>query len=948
MAYRTWGRVLLAALGVALLAGAGQLGFAYGLGIVRFARDFEPVPSQWTAQLAWVAWFAMTAAIVGALAADRLARNEGYTAGTGSRIAYAVAAGFGAAAVAPLSMLPAQGATVPGVDAVMIAGLSATLGAVGGVFAALGVLAVRTLGWNIAAITELIWLLALISVAPSLGPDDPLPEVRLGVLDPAWLSDGTSQRLAVIVMPALAVLAGAGVGVLAKWRNHPVIPVAASGAVGPAMLALAYLIAGPGSGDRYQTAPYWGAIIAVGAGALGSVLAAVAQQLGAQGGDLFRRSTPAHGHRDHTAEVFPAYGHGRDDRDPDGGADVPPWERRERFDDARDDDREPWTSVSPAGPAGPAPYAKEGPAYWDDEERDATRGGRDDPLTGPFGGRDPLDVSRPPSGGGGPIVGAASVGGARGTRSDDPLTGDFGRTTGGPDRGGRGDDDPLTGDFGRGSRDPSGPIAGSFGRDPGGPGLPGRDRGGFGQVDRGSDTSGPGTGGPGADRGGLRPAGRDSDTSGISASGPTAGRPSLPGHDRGTFSADRAGNPSGPTAGGPGAGGRERGGFDLADRDPSGGAAGGPTAGGPGRGSFGPADRDRGGFGLNPAERDRDASGPIAGGRERDTRATADLTADTDPLSSASTRARDLTDSPPARAFGLGDRPGDDPRTQQRGPLGPGAADGPVAGRRPGSPAPDPLFATPPPPTRPEARPGRPTPPPPPQPAPAHQPAPPISPPPVIAPPPITPPVVAPRGGGDWRRDHTETFPTQRDDLPKREQPTRDEPPRFEPPRPVAGDDMPDWRLAGPAWTPPDDRDDDYDDAPPHEAPEPPIPAQREKKRGLFGRKRAAKAEPPPAPAPAPPPPPPVQMAPPPPPPLPRDEPVSPPAPSVADVRPTSPQPQPAAPQQETRGRGKKAKRDEEYVDWVAGLSAPEPEERPRDTTPRRSLRSGRHSTDTE
>jgi hypothetical protein len=168
---------------------------------------------------------------------------------------------------------------------------------------------------------------------------------------------------------------------------------------------------------------------------------------------------------------------------------------------------------------------------------------------------------------------------------------------------------------------------------------------------------------------------------------------------------------------------------------------------------------------------------------------------------------------------------------------------------------------------------------------------------------------------------------------------------------------MPDWRLAGPAWTPPDDRDDsdhrdDYDDdyAPPREAPEQPIPAQREKKRGLFGRKRAAKAEPPPAPAPAPSPA--AQMAPPPPPP--RDEPVSPPAPSVADVRPTSPQPQPAAPQpaaphqKETRGRGKKAKRDEEYVDWVAGLSAPEPEERPRDTTPRRSLRSGRHSTDTE
>jgi hypothetical protein len=899
MAYRTWGRVLLAALGVALLAGAGQLGFAYGLGIVRFARDFEAVPSQWTAQLAWVAWFAMTAAIVGALAADRLARNEGYTAGTGSRIAYAVAAGIGAAAVAPLTMLPAQDATVPGVDPVMIAGLTAALGAVGGIFAALGVLAVRTLGWNIAAITELVWLLALISVAPSLGPDDPLPEVRLGVLDPAWLSDSTSQRLAVIIMPALAVIAGAGVGVLAKWRNHPVIPVAASGAVGPAMLALAYLIAGPGSGDRYQTAPYWGAIIAVGAGALGSVLAAVAQQLGAQGGDLFRRSTPAHGHRDHTAEVFPAYGR---DRDPD--ADVPPWERHDRFGDdlddtavgrPLDDDREPWTASGPPAPprppgaAGPH-YTADGPAFWDDDdEHDSSRrrdggistpseaGRRDDPLTGPFGGRDPLDVSRPPSGGAAPIIGTAAVRGPRaGDLSDDPLSGGFGRAASGP-----------------ADRDAGGLP--SAGRDPGGLGAAGRDPGGL----------------------------------------PSAGR------DRDTADTDRLG------------GGRPG---DRPDNDPL------------------------GGFGR--------AGGLGAGGPERDTRATADLTADTDripgtarggrpddPLSGAfgagddSSQARDLGDSPPARAFGLGDRPGDDPRTQQRGPLGSATADGPIAGRRPGSPAPDPLFAAPPPPTRPEARPGRPTPPPPPQPAPAHQPAPPITPPPSIA-----PPVIAPRGGGDWRSDRTDTFPAQRDDLPARDLPAgdlpardqpardlpardqpardlpardepparerRDEPPRFDgPPRPVGGDDMPDWRLAGPAWTPPDDDgDDDY--VPPRDVPEPPIPAQREKKRGLFGRKRAAKAEPPPPPPPAAPAPPPASA------PILRDEPVSPPAPSVAEVRPTSPS---AAPQQETRGRGKKAKRDEEYVDWVAGLSAPEPEERPRDTAPRRSLRSGpRHSTDTE
>ena len=206
MAYRTWGRVLLAALGVGLLAGAGQLGFAYGLGIVRFARDFEQSPGQWTAHLAWVAWFAMLAAVAGALAAGWLARSDELHRGTGSRVAYAVAGGIGAAAVAPLAMLPARGATVPAVGPVTIAGLSAVLGAVGGVFAAVGVLSVRTLGWNLGAVTELVWLVALLSVAPSLGPDDPLPEVRLGVLDPAWLGDGPAQRLAVIVMPAIAVL----------------------------------------------------------------------------------------------------------------------------------------------------------------------------------------------------------------------------------------------------------------------------------------------------------------------------------------------------------------------------------------------------------------------------------------------------------------------------------------------------------------------------------------------------------------------------------------------------------------------------------------------------------------------------------------------------------------------------------------------------------------------
>jgi len=302
MAYRTWGRVLLAALGVGLLAGAGQLGFAYGLGVVRFARDFEQSPGQWTAHLAWVAWFAMLAAVTGALAGSWLAARDDLRPTLGSRVAVAVAGGVGALAVAPLAMLPSRVASIPSGSPVTIAGLSAVLGALVGVFAAVAVLSQRVAGLNLGAVTVVIWLVALLSVAPSLGPDDPLPEVRLGVLDATWLGEGLAQRLAVIVMPAIALAAGAGIGALARWRGLPVIPVAVSGVVGPALLALAYLIAGPGDdADRYQAAPYWGALIAVAAGGLGSVLAAVARQLTGE-----RAEAGAAGrHGDHTAEVFP-------------------------------------------------------------------------------------------------------------------------------------------------------------------------------------------------------------------------------------------------------------------------------------------------------------------------------------------------------------------------------------------------------------------------------------------------------------------------------------------------------------------------------------------------------------------------------------------------------------------------------------------------------------------
>ncbi|MGC1214357.1 MAG: hypothetical protein WA890_24245, partial [Micromonospora sp.] len=78
MAFRTWGRLLLTAFGVSVLAGAGQLGIAYGFGIVRLTGAFtDGSVNRWPAQLVWVGWFAAVAAVAAAVLTARLARRLG-------------------------------------------------------------------------------------------------------------------------------------------------------------------------------------------------------------------------------------------------------------------------------------------------------------------------------------------------------------------------------------------------------------------------------------------------------------------------------------------------------------------------------------------------------------------------------------------------------------------------------------------------------------------------------------------------------------------------------------------------------------------------------------------------------------------------------------------------------------------------------------------------------
>src|SRR3982751_5792956 len=134
MAFRTWAKLLGATLGVGALAGASQLGLAYGLGILRLTRVVTVTTrDQWTAQLAWVAWYAMTAAVIGALVGRTLLAQARSTAqarntaqarpGAGTRIALSLVAGIGGAVVVPLTMQPARTAQIDGVHPVFVIGV---------------------------------------------------------------------------------------------------------------------------------------------------------------------------------------------------------------------------------------------------------------------------------------------------------------------------------------------------------------------------------------------------------------------------------------------------------------------------------------------------------------------------------------------------------------------------------------------------------------------------------------------------------------------------------------------------------------------------------------------------------------------------------------------------------------------------------------------------------
>jgi hypothetical protein len=280
---RYWARILPIAGGSGALLGAAQFGVLHGLGMLRLDREFYAAEgNHWNIQLTWVAWIALTATIGGATYAFNLVKRDGRSTGFFARLGVAVLAAAGTAlTIIPLTAPSARFARLEVTfDPALTAALAGMAAVLAGLVVALLTVDNPPLSTNLWWTVTAVWLVAIpsfldtvqygLSYNPQTGYLDP---IRLGVLDIGGLDYQARARLSLV---AIALILGLAVAFAARMKGQSRIQVALSGAVGPTLVALAYLIGGPGvSGDHtYQADAYLGALAAVVVGLLASIAVA--------------------------------------------------------------------------------------------------------------------------------------------------------------------------------------------------------------------------------------------------------------------------------------------------------------------------------------------------------------------------------------------------------------------------------------------------------------------------------------------------------------------------------------------------------------------------------------------------------------------------------------------------------------------------------------------------
>ncbi|MGC4894345.1 hypothetical protein [Micromonospora sp. DT31] len=354
MARRGWGGSTAAALGVAAGAGAAQLGFGYGLGIINWAPSGAArVEAAWVASLAWATWIAATSVVVGAVCAQRLrgaAERDAEPRGTLPRLGLALAAGVGALVTVLLVAVPARAAQVPDVSAPQaVAAGYAAAGLLLGVLLATWALHTRAAATNLIATSGWLWLLAVVSVVDGVIAGRGLSTAQLGIWQISadrgafWIRDYFYWPGALLSLFSALVI---GVVAARRAARSPGTRVgaAASGAAGPLLVALAYLLAVPRLAgiaaeqlSAHLIAPY-----AVIAGVGGSALiAALAQRADRRGADPTREDVPG----PRVGEAEPTAGKSDATREPAGPDEAP----------SRSTDLGPKAGPAEAVPTGAAP-----------------------------------------------------------------------------------------------------------------------------------------------------------------------------------------------------------------------------------------------------------------------------------------------------------------------------------------------------------------------------------------------------------------------------------------------------------------------------------------------------------------------------------------------------------------------------------------------------------------
>jgi hypothetical protein len=259
-----WLKLLSNSFGTALVVAAAQVAIAEATGIL--AWNDVGTADRWRTTLTWIAFIYLVGVLAGADIGRRAMRRRGARPESMRPLVVAtVAAAIGSAVAGLVAGLPASDAHPPvSVHPDLVVATTAGVAIAAGAVLALVAGRVRAVATNMRAFVGLTWLLALACAAAGMLHGGGYPAPRPGYLDAPWLI-ARAWWSGSYVMVAGSILIGVAVAIGYRLSGRSRPGLAISGAFGPAVLAIAYMI------NRFEPAT----LIAIGAGLAASALIAV-------------------------------------------------------------------------------------------------------------------------------------------------------------------------------------------------------------------------------------------------------------------------------------------------------------------------------------------------------------------------------------------------------------------------------------------------------------------------------------------------------------------------------------------------------------------------------------------------------------------------------------------------------------------------------------------------